>query len=68
MSLVLEELEFKNFSSFGNLPTKVKLNDSGTTLIIGENLDEGGSSGAGKTTLLNAICTFSTIRFPATLR
>ena len=55
MSLVLEELEFKNFSSFGNLPTKVKLNDSGTTLIIGENLDEGGSSGAGKTTLLNAI-------------
>lgn len=53
--LVFNEIEFRNFMSFGNIPTKVKLDEPGTTLIVGENLDDGGSSGAGKTTLISAI-------------
>ena len=53
--LVFNEIQFKNFMSFGNIPTKVKLDEPGTTLIVGENLDDGGSSGAGKTTLVSAI-------------
>lgn len=53
--LVFNYVEFKNFMSFGNLPTTVRLDNPGTTLVIGENLDDGGSSGAGKTTMLSAI-------------
>lgn len=45
----------RNFMSFGNVKTVVDLTETGTSLIIGENLDEGGSSGAGKTTLMNAL-------------
>lgn len=41
--------------SFGNTKTEVDLTLPGTNLIIGENVDEGGSSGAGKTTLMNAL-------------
>lgn len=41
--------------AFGNLKTVVKLDTPGTTFIVGENLDEGGSSGAGKTTLISAF-------------
>lgn len=50
-----DELWFRNFMSFGNVKTVVNLTETGTTLIIGENIDEGGSSGAGKTTLMNAL-------------
>ena len=53
--VIFEEIEFKNFMSFGNIPTTVRLDDPGTTLIMGENLDAGGSSGAGKTTLINVL-------------
>ena len=53
--LIFNSVEFKNFMSFGNLPTVIQLDDPGTTLIVGENLDDGGSSGAGKTTLFGAI-------------
>lgn len=35
--------------------TEVDLKPHGTTHLIGENLDEGGSSGAGKTTLISAM-------------
>lgn len=49
------ELWFKNFMSFGNQKVVVDLTELGTALIIGENIDEGGSSGAGKTTLMNAL-------------
>lgn len=55
MDVVFNSIKMKNFMSFGNLWTAVKLDDPGTTLIIGENLDDGASSGAGKTTLINAI-------------
>jgi hypothetical protein len=41
--------------SFSNLWTEFALDKPGTTLLMGENLDKGGSSGAGKSTLINAI-------------
>jgi DNA repair exonuclease SbcCD ATPase subunit len=53
--VTFETIWFKNFMSFGNVKTTVDLTRPGTTLIVGENADEGGSSGAGKTTVLNAL-------------
>jgi DNA repair exonuclease SbcCD ATPase subunit len=41
-------IKWKNFLSTGNVFTEIKLNDSGTTLIIGEN-------GSGKSTMLDAL-------------
>jgi DNA repair exonuclease SbcCD ATPase subunit len=55
LGIVFKTVKFKNFMSFGNLFTEVDLEGSGTTLLMGENLDKGGSSGAGKSTLINAI-------------
>lgn len=55
LGVVFTGLKFKNFMSFGNLWTEIDLEKSGTTLLVGENLDNGGSSGAGKSTLINAI-------------
>lgn len=49
------QVEFTNFMSYGNKTTIVDLSQPGTTYIVGENLDEGGSSGAGKTTVIAAI-------------
>lgn len=48
-------MRWRNFMSFGNNWSKIDLTGRGTTLIVGENLDEGGSSGAGKTTVLSAL-------------
>lgn len=53
--VMFQEVSFKNFMSFGNLLTTVDLKTPGTNFIVGENLDEGGSSGAGKTTVISAI-------------
>jgi len=55
LGIVFKTVKFKNFMSFGNIFTEVDLEGSGTTLLMGENLDDGGSSGAGKSTLINAI-------------
>jgi len=55
LGIVFKTVKLKNFLSFSNVETVVELDGSGTTLIIGENLDNGGSSGAGKSTLINAI-------------
>ena len=55
LGVIFESIKIKNFQSFGNLWTEFALNTPGTTLLIGENLDNGGSSGAGKSTLINAI-------------
>jgi len=55
LGIVFKTLKLKNFLSFSNVETVVELDGSGTTLIVGENLDNGGSSGAGKSTLINAI-------------
>lgn len=52
---VFEEVRFRNFMSFGNVWTVIPLNLRGTTHLVGENLDEGGSSGSGKTSVLNAM-------------
>ena len=47
--IIFKEVRYKNLLSSGNKFTKIKLNDSQTTLILGEN-------GAGKSTLLDALC------------
>lgn len=52
---IFEKVRFRNFQSFGNNWTELPLEQRGTTLIIGENLDEGGSSGAGKTTAMSVV-------------
>ena len=44
-----KKIKWKNFLSTGDQWTEVKLNDDGTTLIVGAN-------GAGKSTVLDAIC------------
>ena len=49
--IIFEKISWKNFLSTGNHLTEVNLNDSPTTLIIGQN-------GAGKSTILDAL-TFS---------
>lgn len=54
-----KRLTFKNFMSYGNVPTTVNFDGQGTTLINGENLDETAqgisSNGSGKSTLINAL-------------
>lgn len=62
-AIILGKIRFKNILSFGNTWTELDLSKKGTTFIIGENLDDGGSSGAGKSTLINAIsyCLFDKI-------
>jgi DNA repair exonuclease SbcCD ATPase subunit len=49
-------IKWKNFLSTGNVFTEIKLNGSGTTLIIGEN-------GSGKSTMLDAL-TFALFNKP----
>ena len=55
LGIIFKSVKFQNFMSFGNLWTTVNLEDPGTSFIVGENLDNGGSSGAGKSTFINAI-------------
>lgn len=62
-NISFKQVSFRNFLSFGNVMTTLDLTAPGTTLLVGENLDDGGSSGAGKTTGLCAIsyCLFDKI-------
>lgn len=57
--IILKTLTIRNFLSYGNNVTVFQLDRPGTTLILGEDLDntaEGvGSNGVGKTTMLQAI-------------
>jgi DNA repair exonuclease SbcCD ATPase subunit len=56
--LRFEEVSFRNFLSFGNKLSTFKLDSTGTTLIVGRNLDNPNnvsSNGSGKTTILQAI-------------
>lgn len=58
MSLVLNQLTAKNFLSVGQATQGINLNRQDLTLVLGENLDQGGNgsrNGVGKTSLLNAI-------------
>jgi len=54
-----KSLLIKNFMSYGNNDTIIKLNSTGTTLIVGEDLDNTsggvGANGVGKTSWINAI-------------
>lgn len=59
MNITFNTLSLRNFLSYGNNITTIELSKPGTTLIIGEDLDdttEGvGGNGVGKTTILNAL-------------
>jgi DNA repair exonuclease SbcCD ATPase subunit len=59
MALLIKNLTIKNFMSVGNVSQAVKFDQHGLTLVLGNNLDQGGDgsrNGTGKTTLLNALC------------
>ena len=56
--LVIHNLTVKNFMSVGNVTQSVVFDDSGLTLVLGNNLDLGGDgsrNGTGKTTIINAL-------------
>ena len=60
MSLKLKELTVKNFMSVGNQTQAVNFAQENLTLVLGENLDQGGDdsgsrNGTGKTTIINAL-------------
>lgn len=52
-------LSMRNFMSYGNNTTVIELQRPGTTLIVGENLDDTsggvGCNGVGKTVIINAL-------------
>ncbi len=52
-------LTIKNFLSYGAVPTVIPLDRPGTTLILGEDLDNAsagtGANGVGKTVIINAL-------------
>jgi DNA repair exonuclease SbcCD ATPase subunit len=56
----LKDLTVKNFMSVGNATQAVNFNQEQLTLVLGENLDQGGDdsgsrNGTGKTTIVNAL-------------
>ena len=56
----LKDLTVKNFMSVGNQTQAVDFNKEQLTLVLGENLDQGGDdtgsrNGTGKTTIINAL-------------
>ena len=56
----LKDLTVKNFMSVGNVTQAVDFNEEQLTLVLGENLDQGGDdsgsrNGTGKTTIINAL-------------
>jgi len=60
MTIKLKELTVKNFMSVGNSTQAVDLDQENLTLVLGENLDQGGGdsgerNGTGKTTIVNAL-------------
>lgn len=59
LSIHFHRLSLRNFLSYGNNLTVIELDNPGTTLIVGENLDSTshgvGANGVGKTTIINAI-------------
>jgi len=60
MSIEVKQLTVKNFMSVGNQTQAVTFNQENLTLVLGENLDQGGDdsgsrNGTGKTTIVNAL-------------
>jgi DNA repair exonuclease SbcCD ATPase subunit len=58
--ITVKNLKLKNFMSFGNVEQSVELNNQDLTLILGENIDLGGSdagskNGVGKSTIFQGI-------------
>jgi len=56
--LKFKSITMKNFMSVGNVTQAVHLENSGLTLVLGNNLDLGGDgsrNGTGKTTIINAL-------------
>jgi DNA repair exonuclease SbcCD ATPase subunit len=56
--LTIKNVTIKNFLSVGNVTQAVSINETGLTLVLGNNVDMGGDgsrNGVGKTTLINAI-------------
>lgn len=57
--LRFHSISLRNFMSYGNNTTVVQLDHSGTTLIVGEDLDNTtngqGANGVGKSTIINAV-------------
>ena len=56
----IKDLSVKNFMSVGNVSQAVNFNQDQLTLVLGENLDQGGDdsgsrNGTGKSTLVNAL-------------
>lgn len=56
--LIFHHLKLQNFLSFGNTETIVRFNEGRVTVILGENLDDGGEdarNGVGKSSIMDAI-------------
>ena len=57
--LIIHDVTLRNFQSYGANLTHVKLDTVGTTLIVGEDLDNSvdgeGANGVGKSTIVNAV-------------
>jgi len=58
--IIIKELTVKNFMSVGNAAQAVTFTSENITLVLGENLDQGGDdagsrNGTGKTTIVNAL-------------
>lgn len=58
--LKIKDLTVKNFMSVGNVSQAIDFNREQLTLVLGENLDQGGDdtgsrNGTGKTTVINAL-------------
>lgn len=54
----IKTLTVRNFLSVGNVTQALKFDQNGLTLVLGNNLDQGGDgsrNGTGKTTIVNAI-------------
>jgi DNA repair exonuclease SbcCD ATPase subunit len=56
----LKDLTAKNFLSVGNVTQAIDFNREQLTLVLGENLDQGGDdsgsrNGTGKSTIINAL-------------
>lgn len=60
MIIKIKDLTVKNFMSVGNATQAINFNQEQLTLVLGENLDQGGDdsgsrNGTGKTTIVNAL-------------
>jgi len=58
--ICIKDLTVKNFMSIGNITQSVSFNTDSLTLVLGENIDQGGDdsgsrNGVGKTSIVNAL-------------